>query len=278
MNTLKKLFRRKLTWFALPMILAILLMAAFAPWIAPHPPDQVDLGQKLLSPSRGHWLGTDHLGRDILSRLIWGARTSMGSVFIIINLTVLFSLVVGCVSGFLGGWVDSLFMRVCEVFLTFPTFILAMFLIGVLGTGIVNVILAIVLTHWAWYARIIRGLVLSLRNREYILASRIAGSPTWKIIIQHIVPPVMAQLVILATLDIGHMMLHVSGLSFLGLGIQPPTPEWGVMINDARQYIWTRPELIMYPGMMIFLAVLAFNIPGDVLRDSLDPVAQAEGA
>ncbi|BBO91817.1 nickel ABC transporter permease subunit NikC [Desulfosarcina ovata] len=277
MKMVRKLLGHKLIWFALPVILAILAMALFAPWIAPHPPDRVDLSQKLEPPGKSHLLGTDHLGRDILSRLIWGARASMGSVFLIINLIMIFSLVVGCLSGFLGGWVDSLFMRICEVFLTFPTFILAMFLIGVLGTGMFNVILAIFLTHWAWYARIIRGLVLSLRNSEYILASRVAGTRTWKIILRHIVPPVLAQLTILATLDIGHMMLHVSGLSFLGLGIQPPTPEWGVMINDARQYIWTRPELIMYPGIMIFLAVLAFNIPGDILRDSLDPAIQTEG-
>ena len=276
MNVLRNLSTRKLTWLALPVILAILAMALFAPWLAPHPPDGVCLENKLLPPSSKHWLGTDHLGRDIVSRLIWGARTSMGSVVIIITLVMSFSLVVGCVSGFFGGWVDSLLMRICEVFLTFPTFILAMFLIGVLGTGLVNVILAIVLTHWAWYARIIRSLVLSLKNRDYILASRVSGTKTWKIIVRHLVPPVMAQLVILATLDIGHMMLHVSGLSFLGLGVQPPTPEWGVMINDARQYIWTRPELIMYPGLMIFLAVLAFNIPGDALRDSLDPTIRGE--
>jgi nickel transport system permease protein len=276
MTMLRNLLGRKLIWFALPVILSLLAMALFAPWLSPHPPDQVDLSQKLAPPSASHLLGTDHLGRDILSRLIWGARTSMGSVFIIINLIMAFSLVVGCLSGFLGGWVDALFMRVCEVFLTFPTFILAMFLIGVLGTGMFNVILAIFLTHWAWYARIIRGLVLSLRNREYILASRVAGTGTAKIILRHVVPPVLAQLTILATMDIGHMMLHVSWLSFLGLGIQPPTPEWGVMINDARQYIWTCPELIMVPGLMIFLAVLAFNIPGDLLRDSLDPALQME--
>ncbi len=276
MMVIKTLIKRKLIWFAFPVILLILVMALTAPWIAPHSPDEVDLSRKLLAPNSEYLLGTDHLGRDILSRLIWGARTSMGSVFIIINLVVLFSLVVGCISGFFGGWVDSLLMRICEVFLTFPTFILAMFLIGVLGVGMVNVILAIVLTHWAWYARIIRGLVLSFKNREYIWASQVAGTKGWKIIIRHLVPPVMAQLIILATLDIGHMMLHVSGLSFLGLGIQPPTPEWGVMISDARQYIWTSPELIMYPGIMIFLAVLAFNIPGDVIRDSLDPSIRSE--
>lgn len=277
MNVLQALMRRKLTWLALPVILVVLSMAVFAPWLAPHNPDDVDLERKLLPPNSENWLGTDHLGRDILSRLVWGARVSMGSVFIIINMVMLFSLVVGCIAGYAGGWIDSLFMRICEVFLTFPTFILAMFLIGVLGNGMVNVILAIVLTHWAWYARIIRSLVLSLKHREYILASRAAGTSRFKIILTHIAPPVLAQLVILATLDIGHMMLHVSGLSFLGLGVQPPTPEWGVMINDARQYIWTQPELIMYPGLMIFLAVLAFNIPGDALRDSLDPAIRTEG-
>jgi nickel transport system permease protein len=168
-------------------------------------------------------------------------------------------------------------MRFCDVFLTFPTFILAMFMVGVLGTGLTNVILAIVLTHWAWYARIIRGVVLSLKNREYVLAARVAGTPPLKIVLRHLLPPVVAQLAILATLDMGHMILHVSGLSFLGLGVQPPTPEWGVMINDARQFIWTKPQLIMYPGIMIFLTVMAFNIPSDALRDILDPSIRSEG-
>jgi nickel transport system permease protein len=278
MSPFRTLIKKKLIWFSFPVIVALLMMAVFAPWIAPYPPSRVDLAQRLLPPGSDHWLGTDHLGRDILSRLIWGARVSLGSVAIIIVSVMLFSLTVGCVSGYFGGWVDFLLMRICEIFLTFPTFIFAMFLIGVLGTGMVNVILAITLTHWAWYARIIRGLALSLKNREYIWAARVAGTSTGKIIFRHLIPPVMSQLVILATLDIGHMMLHVSGLSFLGLGVQPPTPEWGVMINDARQYIWTHPELIMYPGIMIFLAVLAFNIPGDALRDSLDPSIQSEGA
>lgn len=276
MTTIKALLKRKLNWLAIPLILAFLIMAAFAPWLAPHDPETANLEKRLAPPGGDHLLGTDHLGRDILSRLIWGARTSMGTVFVIINLVMLFSLVVGCISGQLGGVVDSVLMRICEVFLTFPTFILAMFLISILGMGMTNVILAIVLTHWAWYARIIRSLVLSMKNREYILAARVAGTSRWNILLRHLAPPMLAQLVILATLDIGHMMLHVSGLSFLGLGFQPPTPEWGVMINDARQFIWTRPELIMYPGAMIFMAVIAFNIPGDTLRDSLDPVILSE--
>jgi nickel transport system permease protein len=276
MSVWRSLLSRKLVWMALPAIGAILGMALFAPWIAPHDPDQIDLARKLLPPGAGHLLGTDHLGRDILSRLVWGARTSMGSVLVIVSLVILLSLLVGCVAGYCGGWLDSLLMRICEVFLTFPTFILAMFLVAVLGTGLVNVILAIVLTHWAWYARIIRSLVLGLKVKEYVLAARVAGTGPWRMVQRHFLPSVLSQVAILATLDIGHMMLHVSGLSFLGLGVQPPTPEWGVMINDARQYLWTRPELIALPGMMILLAVLAFNIPGDALRDSLDPALRAE--
>jgi nickel transport system permease protein len=276
MRVLRTLFNRKLNWFALPVIALFLAMALFAPWISPHDPDNVNLQEKLLPPSSRNLLGTDHMGRDILSRLIWGSRVSLGSVFLIVNFIMLLSLAVGFISGYVGGWVDTLIMRICEIFLTFPTFILAMFLIGVLGTGMTNVVLAIVLTHWAWYARIIRGLILSLKNREYILAARVSGTSHWTLFYRHLAPPVLAQLVILATLDIGHMMLHVSGLSFLGLGIQPPTAEWGVMINDARQFIWTRPELIAYPGFMIFLAVLAFNIPGDTLRDGLDPTIRIQ--
>jgi nickel transport system permease protein len=244
---------------------------AFAPAISPHDPYATDVENRLASPSLAHPLGTDHLGRDMLSRLIWGTRASLGSVAFIAVLIMATGFAVGAVSGFAGGIVDTLIMRVCEAFMTFPTFILALFLIGIFGTGMTNVILAIVLTHWAWYARIVRGMVLSLKNRDYILAARAGGGSGARIFTRHFARPVFAQLLILATLDLGHMMLHVSGLSFLGLGIQPPVPEWGAMINDARQQIWTHPQLAIIPGAMIFLTVLAFNIPGDYLRDKLDP-------
>jgi nickel transport system permease protein len=271
------LLKRKLVLFSAGVLGLMLGVALLAPWIAPHDPAEVDLEKKLLDPSLTHPLGTDHLGRDVLSRLMYGARVSISAVLAIVLLILALSFTVGTAAGYWGGWVDSLLMRFCDVFLTFPTFILAMFMVGVLGTGLTNVILAIVLTHWAWYARIIRGLVLSLRNREYVLAARVAGTPGLKIVLRHILPPVAAQLLILATLDMGHMILHVSGLSFLGLGVQPPTPEWGVMINDARQFIWTKPQLLMYPGLMIFLTVMAVNIPSDALRDMLDPSIRSEG-
>jgi nickel transport system permease protein len=276
MSVWRPFLRGPLVRAALGLVGLLGLAAVLAPWIAPHDPNAVELARKLEPPSGQHLLGTDHLGRDLLSRLIWGARLSLGTVAVIVGLILVLSLAIGGVSGLLGGWVDAVCMRTCDVFLTFPTFVLALFLIGVLGTGLVNVVLAIVLTHWAWYARIVRGLVLGLRHRGFILAARVAGTSRWRIALRHVLPPVAAQLLILATLDIGHMMLHVSGLSFLGLGVQPPTPEWGVMISDARQYLWTQPALILYPGGLIFLTVLAFNIPGDALRDALDPVVRAQ--
>jgi len=269
--------RRGLLVVALVLLGVIGAMALCAPWVAPHDPNAIDLARKLQPPGNGYPLGTDHLGRDLCSRLLYGARVSIGTVLGIVALILVLSLAVGCTAGYAGGWVDAALMRTCDVFLTFPTFILAMFLIGVLGTGLVNVILAIALTHWAWYARIVRGLVLSLKHRNFVAAARVAGTSRFRILQRHILPPVLAQLAILATLDIGHMMLHVSGLSFLGLGVQPPTPEWGVMINDARQYLWTQPALMLYPGLMIFLTVMAFNVPGDHLRDALDPVVRTQG-
>ncbi|XPV75800.1 MAG: nickel ABC transporter permease subunit NikC [Desulfovibrio sp.] len=269
--TRSDLARKGLVTFAAATIIILTLAATFAPIVTPYDPCTISLEDKFAPPSSEHILGCDHLGRDVFSRLIYGARVSMGSVAAIVTIIMTFGFAVGATAGFSGGRVDSVLMRICDVFMTFPTFILAMFLIGVLGTGIVNVIIAVSLTHWAWYARIIRSLVLSLKNREYLLAARVAGTSRIMIVVRHIIPPVFAQLSILATLDLGHMMMHVSGLSFLGLGITPPTPEWGVMIADARQYVWTHPELIMYPGLMIFIMVMAFNILGDAMRDALDP-------
>ncbi|MCC8108985.1 MAG: nickel ABC transporter permease subunit NikC [Planctomycetes bacterium] len=268
--------RDPLLWLALGLLAFLVVLAVFAPVLTPYDPNAIDLDNRLAPFSASHWLGTDHLGRDVLSRLMAGTRVSLGSVLVIAGLVLGTGFVVGSVSGWLGGWVDSLIMRICEAFMTFPTFILAMFLTGVLGRGMTNVVLAIVLTHWAWYARITRGMVQAVKGREYIAAARLAGGSRAGIFTRHIAAPVLNQMLILATLDIGHMLLHVSGLSFLGLGIQPPTPEWGVMISDARPHFWTNPGLVILPGAMILLTVLAFNIPGDRLRDRLDPTL-AEG-
>ena len=259
------------------LVLLLLAIAAVAgPWISPYHPDQVELARRLQPPSPDHWLGTDHLGRDILSRLIAGVRVSLGSVAVTLGLILTLGIVIGGAAGFAGGRTDRIIMRVADVFLTFPTLVLALFMVGVLGTGLVNVIMAIALSHWAWYARIVRGIVLSLRHREFLLAARLSGAGPIRTFVEHLLPATFSQLVVLATLDIGHIMLHVSGLSFLGLGIAPPTAEWGVMISDARQFVWTAPLLILWPGLALFVSVTAFNILGDALRDRLDPHLKAE--
>jgi nickel transport system permease protein len=269
--------RRILLAFAMFVLLCLVFMAIFAPYISPYNPLETNLMNRLAPSSSEHWFGTDHMGRDILSRIIWAARVSLGAVLLTIIFVILTGFVTGAISGYAGGSVDNVIMRICELFMTFPTFVLALFLIAVFGTGLTNVVIAIVLTHWAWYARIVRGMVLSLKEREYILAARVCGSSKLKVFFQHIAPQIMTQLLILASLDLGHMLLHVAGLSFLGLGIQPPTPEWGVMIKDACNYIWTNPWQVVTPGLMILLTVLAFNIPGDILRDKLDPTLTDEG-
>lgn len=258
-------------------ILALLLVVALAgPWLIPHHPDAIDLGARLQGPSLEHWLGTDHLGRDLLARLAAGTRTSLGTVAICMVFIVVLGIVIGGTAGFIGGRTDQFLMRVTDIFLTFPTLVLSLFMIGMLGTGLVNVIVAIALSHWAWYARIVRGIVLSLVHRDYILAAQLSGLNRLQIFTHHLLPATLAQLLVLATLDIGHIMLHVSGLSFLGLGIAAPAAEWGVMISDARQYIWTEPLLMFWPGLALFLSVMAFNLLGDAVRDRLDPALRME--
>lgn len=260
----------------LALVALLLLMALLGPWLSPYDPTLVNLDDRLLPASSAHWLGTDHLGRDVFSRLIVGTRLSLGSVVLTLGLVLILGVVIGGIAGVIGGKLDMFLMRLCDMFLTFPTLVLAFFLIAVLGTGLTNVIIAIALSHWAWYARMVRGMVLAQRNRDYVLASRLAGASRLTRLRQHIMPNVVGQLLVLASMDIGHMMLHVSGLSFLGLGVSPPTPEWGVMINDSKEFIWTHPQLLLWPGLMIFLAVMAFNLLGDALRDRLDPGVLAE--
>lgn len=261
---------------ALVILVTLLLATLVGPWVLGHDPDAVDLSVRLQDPSAAHWLGTDHLGRDILSRLVAGARVSLGAVAISMALILTLGIVIGGAAAFLGGRADQIIMRITDIFLTFPTIVLSLFLIGMLGTGLVNVIIAIALSHWAWYARIVRGIVLSLMHREYILAARMAGLSRVGVFVRHLLPATFAQLLVLATLDIGHIMLHVSGLSFLGLGVAAPTAEWGVMISDARQFVWTEPMLMFWPGLALFLSVMALNLLGDAVRDRLDPNLRME--
>ncbi|SMH55064.1 nickel ABC transporter permease subunit NikC [Azospirillum agricola] len=261
---------RRTTLAGLALVGTMILGALAAP-LLPWDPEAVDLMARLEGPGAAHWLGTDHLGRDVLARLLHGASVSLGAVAVIVGLILALGIGVGGLSGLLGGRTDRIVMRVCDGFLTVPTFVLAMFMVGALGTGLANVMLAIALSHWAWYARLVRGMVLSLRERDYVAAAIVSGASRPRVFVEHILPGVLVQLVVLASLDIGHMILHVAGLSFLGLGVTPPTPEWGVMINDAREFIWTQPTLMLWPGLMILLTVMGFNLLGDALRDRLDP-------
>ena len=253
--------------FLLIMLGIIILSAVFAPLIAPYSPYEIDLSNRFAPISSIHILGTDHLGRDVFSRLIYGSRMSLISVLAIMVIILLVSLIIGSAAGFQGGKIDNVLMRISDVMLTFPTFILALFFIGVLGVGLINVIIAIAFTHLAWYSRIVRSIVLETKEKNYVLASKCMGTPKLKIIIKHIIPQVLSQVGILATLDLGHMMLHVAGLSFLGLGVQAPVAEWGVMINDAAPFIRQHPELMIYPGLCIFITVAIFNSLGEYLKD-----------
>ena len=263
--------RRGLMTFALVIILFNIVLAFFAPFIAPHDPNDVSLERKLMNASSSYPLGTDHLGRCNLSRLIYGARVSLGAAFAVMSVTLTISTIVGAVSGYAGGRVDAIIMRICDIFLAFPSLILALALVGVMGPGLPNVVLALALSQWAWYARMIRGMVLSLKERNFVLAAKVAGTGRISIIGRHILPNILPQIAVLATLDIGWVILHIAGMSFLGLGIQPPTPEWGAMINDGRQFLRGYPSLMAYPGLMILSVVMAFNLLGDSLRDMVDP-------
>ena len=274
---LRRLRRSPAAFSGLTLVILLVLTALFAPWLAPHDPNWQDAAARLQGPGAGHWLGTDSYGRDLLSRLLYGTRYSVGVTAIVLSLVFLVGLIVGGVAGFFGGKVDSIIMRVCDIFMTIPSTVLAVFFVGVLGVGITNVVLAMVLSQWPWYARIVRSVVLSVREREYVLAARASGMPQMQVLIKHILPGVYAQLIVLATMDIGNTMIHVAGLSFLGLGIAPPTPEWGVMINESRSYIYAQPMLVVLPGLMLFFTVMAFNRVGDALRDTLDPSLMAGG-
>jgi nickel transport system permease protein len=254
------------------MLVALLLgTALLGPWIAPFDPAETNLAARLLPPSGLHWLGTDHLGRDMLSRLLWGARALLSAVGIILVLVLGIGTAAGSAAGLLGGVTDAVLMRLADAFMTVPTLVLALFFIGALGTGMANVVAAITLSHWAFYARLVRGMTLSLRTRDYVAAARLAGASRLDIARRHLLPALVGQLAVLASLDLGHWMLHVAGLSFLGLGMAAPAAEWGIMINDARPFFRVAPMLVVLPGAAILLTVLAFNLLGDALRDRLDP-------
>ena len=256
---------------AFALIAVFALCALLAPLLAPYDPLVQDLGLRLRPPSPEHWLGTDSLGRDILSRILYGARISLLVGVVVVVSAGVVGTAIGLIAGYVGGFVDDALMRLTEVFLAFPALILAMAIAGALGPSLTNAIIAIAAVTWAVYARLTRGQILSLRRREFVEAARAMGASRTRIVVRHLLPNALAPLMIQASFDLGGSIIAAAGLSFIGFGAQPPTPEWGVMISEGRNYISTQPWLSLFPGLAILLAVGSFNLLGDGLRDAFDP-------
>jgi len=256
---------------ALALIAVLAACALLAPVLAPYDPLAQDLAVRLKPPSPEHWLGTDSLGRDIASRILYGARISLVIGVVVVGSAGVFGTFVGLIAGYAGGLVDEALMRLTEVFLAFPALILAMAIAGALGPSLTNAIIAIAAVTWAVYARLTRGQILSLRRREFVEAARAMGASRMRIILRHLLPNALAPLMVQASFDMGSSIIAAAGLSFIGFGAQPPTPEWGVMISEGRNFINTQPWLSLFPGLAILFAVGSFNLLGDGLRDAFDP-------
>ncbi|MDO5621834.1 MAG: ABC transporter permease [Paracoccus sp. (in: a-proteobacteria)] len=266
----------RLALAGLMVLVGLLLVAAFAPWIAPHDPYAQNLGNRLAFPDTQHWLGTDNLGRDILSRLIWGSRVTLFIVGTVALIAPILGLAIGTIAGFAGGWVDQVLMRVTDIFLAFPKLILALAFVAALGPGIGNAVLALALTAWPPYARLARAETLTIRNSDFIAAARLQGAGPLRLLIGHIWPLCVSSLIVRVALDMAGIILSAAGLGFLGLGAQPPMAEWGQMISEGRQFILDYWWVAAAPGMAIFITSLAFNLLGDGLRDVLDPKGGAQ--
>lgn len=269
-SIIKKIMGYKLAFVGLLIILTFFLISIAAPYLAPNDPEKAALIQKLTPPCREYPLGTDHLGRCILSRIIYGTRISLTSSFLILIIIVCISIPVATISGYIGGKIDNFIMRCIDVLLAFPSMLLAIVIAGFLGPSLINTIVAIASVWWSKYVRIIRGMVLSIKEKDFIIANKACGTSTFAIITRHVIPNILSPIIVLVTLDMGNLILLISGLSFLGLGAQPPTPEWGAMMSDGRAYIQIAPTLMAFPGIAIMLITLAFNLLGEGLRDALD--------
>jgi peptide/nickel transport system permease protein len=261
----------RLNGLAVAIVALVLLVAAFGPLIAPRSPDQLDLNAILQGPSVHHWFGTDNLGRDLFSRVLAGCRISVEVAIIILSLSVALGTFLGIVSGLVGGLVDELIMRITDLFLAFPGFVLAAAIAATLGPSLSHTVLALAVVFWPWYTRLTRGQVLSLRERDFVLASRLAGGGTMWIATRHLARNLLSIVTVQVSLDVGYAILSTSSLSFLGLGAQPPSPEWGAIITQGRSYLQTAWWWTTIPGLALALTVLGFNLLGDGLRDWIDP-------
>ena len=267
-----RLRRNPLAMLGLTITVALVLMSIFAPLLAPYDPITQNLAERLQPPlTPGHWMGTDDFGRDIWSRILFGSRITLYIVLLVILTAPVVGLIIGTVAGYFGGWVDSVLMRITDIFLAFPKLILALALVAVLGPGMVNAVLAIALTSWPPYARVARAETLTVRNSDYIAATRLQGASSVRLIWGHVMPMCLPSVIIRVTLDMAGVILTAAGLGFLGLGVQPPVAEWGLMISAGRKFLFEQWWVATMPGLAIFVVSLGFNLLGDGLRDVLDP-------
>jgi peptide/nickel transport system permease protein len=276
--TLRKLARRSpLATAGVVLVIVFTLFALFAPWIAPQSPRQIRLETRLSPPSAAHWFGTDELGRDIFSRIIYGARISMMVGAGVVTGSLLLGIMVGSIAGYYGGRLDRFVnIVVMNAFLSFPGFLLAIAFVAFLGPGITNLIIALVIGGWVGYARLVRAQVLAVREREFVEAARALGASDLRVIVRHILPNIIQPVIVQAAIGMAGAVLAEATMSFLGLGVPPPAASWGSMLNDGRSHLFDAPHLVLFPAAAVMLAVLSFNFIGDALRDYLDPRSRIE--
>ena len=267
----RRLRRRRGAMLGLAVVLTFVLLAVFAPWIAPMDPIATSWSAIRKAPSAAHWFGTDDIGRDVLSRVIWGTRASLLAGVVSVSISLSLGVPIGLAAGFLGGWTDSLISRITDAFLACPFLILAIALAAFLGPSLTNAMIAIGVSATPVFVRLTRAQVINIRVEDYVEAARAVGNPPLRIALRHVMPNIAAPLIVQATLAIAAAVIAEASLSFLGLGQQPPAPSWGSMLNTAKNYVDNAPWMAVWPGLSIFLLVLAFNLVGDGLRDALDP-------
>lgn len=273
----RTLARNPLAMVGLAIIVMLLLVAAFAPWLAPYSPIQGELANRLQPPSAAHWMGTDELGRDIMSRIVFGARITLMIVLLVAVISAPLGLLIGTVAAYFGGWVDRILMGLTDIFLSLPRLIMALAFVAALGPGIENAVIAIAITAWPVYARIARAEVMTFRGAEFLDAVRMQGASSLRIITLHVMPLCMSSTIVRVTLDMAGIILTAAGLGFLGLGAQPPLPEWGAMISRGRSFILDQWWVATMPGFAIVIVSLGFCLFGDGLRDVLDPKQRSRG-
>jgi len=272
-RTLRLAVKNRLTATGLSVVFLLVLIALLGPWIVPYPEDTVaaHIKERFQSPSSQHLFGTDELGRDVFSRILLGSRISLQVGLIAIGLALAIGVPLGVVAGYAGGVLDEVIMRITDVFLSFPPLLLAMAISSLLGPNLTNAMIAIAIAWWPWYTRLLRSEAISVRERDYVQAARAMGASQGKIVFKHVLPNCLTPIIIQASMDFGSIILTSAALSFLGLGAQPPTPEWGLMVSTGRTYFLTNWWIVTFPGLAIFIAVLSFNLVGDGLREILDP-------